>query len=320
MHEKNIFKDIQGHSSAKALLEAAITKSKIAPAYLFTGPEGVGKKLTSIRFLEGFIYKGISSKINRARIENFNHPDLLLVEPTYLHQGKLIPKSIADNELSLRRTKPQIRLEQIKSITNFLSTKPLEADTGMVIIDGLETINESAANALLKTLEEPSNGILILISNTDSILPTILSRCQIIKFNRLTVGEMNNVLKNILREEEGIDEIKTQIMEISNGSPGGFLKNINIWKEIPNDLWLRLQKLPLTAMESLDLARDITELIVPENQIWIIDWLQINIWSKEKDKRKIEILEKLRKHLLSFVQPRLAWEVTLLEIYQNKYN
>ncbi len=77
-----------------------------------------------------------------------------------------------------------------------------------------------------------------------------------------------------------------------------------------------INTLPTTAINALSLAREVTENLDIEQQLWIIDWLQHNIWNKNMNSQKIKQLELLRKHLMSFVQPRLAWEVALLKLAQ----
>ncbi len=127
----DIFEDVIGQSIAKKFLCSALEKERIAPAYLFSGPEGVGRKLSAIRFLEGLIFNE-SKEINmRKRLENNNHPDVLWIEPTYIYQKKLITKTIAEKEKISFRALPQIRLEQIKNVKSFFSKKPIKSNLCM---------------------------------------------------------------------------------------------------------------------------------------------------------------------------------------------
>ncbi|WP_320666544.1 DNA polymerase III subunit delta' [Prochlorococcus sp. MIT 1307] len=317
---QQLFDDVINQNTAVSLLSVALKKNQIAPAYLFSGPSGVGRSLTARRFLEGLITGGIPEIRERRRVEALNHPDLIWIEPTYLHQGKLIPQSNASNETISRRNPPQIRLEQIKAIKAFLSKKPLEADLGMVVIDAFEMMNESASNALLKTLEEPRNGTLILITEKpESILDTIRSRCQIIPFNRLNKEAIEKVLSKIKSMKMPDIEYALQqkeLINLSNGSPGALIKNIEIWQEFPQELWDSLKTLPQQPIEALSLARDITDQLDIQQQLWLINWLQYYLWRQNNDAIPIRKLEILRSQLNSFVQPRLAWEVTLLRIIQ----
>ena len=193
-----LFQDIIGQPLAISLLTASIEKNQIAPAYLFLGPHGIGRKLCALRFLEGFLKNGDISMRERKRLEDLNHPDVLWIEPTYQHQGKLIPESKAKNEGINLRSNLKLRIEQIKQIPYFLGQEPIEAKKGMVIIEGVETMAEPAANALLKTLEEPGKGLLILLSTRpERLLSTIRSRCQEVPFQRLGKEYFWKVLSKI---------------------------------------------------------------------------------------------------------------------------
>ena len=132
----------------------------------------------------------------RRRLEARNHPDLLWVEPTFQHQGRLFTRVEAEEAGISRKTSPQLRLEQIRSISRFLARQPVEARHGMVVIESVEAMGEASANALLKTLEEPGHGILILLSSApERLLSTIRSRCQLIRFVRLGPQALDQVLK-----------------------------------------------------------------------------------------------------------------------------
>ena len=94
---------------------------------------------------------------------------------------------------------PHNYLEQIRELKTFLSRKPLESNLGMVVIEEVDMMNEAAANALLKTLEEPKNSVLILIcEREDRLISTILSRCHKVPFSSLKI----NLLKEILSQNE----------------------------------------------------------------------------------------------------------------------
>ena len=160
-----IFQDLVGQKLAVTFLESAIKKKRPNNAYLFSGPEGVGRSLAAKRFLEGLITDGKGNTVERSSLESLNHPDLFWVEPTYLHQGKLVTKSNAKQEGLTQRNPPQIRLDQIRQVKTFLSRQPFKSPFAMVVIEDVESMAENAANALLKTLEEPGNGLLILISS-----------------------------------------------------------------------------------------------------------------------------------------------------------
>ncbi len=316
--EKNLFADLIGQPLAVSILEAAIAKSYVAPAYLFAGPEGVGRKLAALRFLEGVLNSGKHEERTRRRLEGLNHPDLLWIEPTYTHQGRLVNSSAAAEEGINRRSPPQIRLEQIRSVKKFLSRQPVESKRGMVVIEDVEAMPEASSNALLKTLEEPGHGLLILLSSApDRLLSTICSRCQKVIFNRLDNNSLSQVFDRIGDKQTTVrlnQADQQELLALSGGSPGALVRHINIWESLPKDLLNRLKGFPHTPKESLSLAKDLTETLDGEEQIWLIDWLGQHLWLKRYDAKPVKRLAKLRKHLLNFVQPRLAWEVALLQI------
>ena len=320
----HLFEKVADQKLAVKLLVSSLKNNRIAPGYIFSGPKGSGRKLAALRFLEGLIHAGSSELTTRRKLEAKNHPDLMWVEPSYIHQGKIIYKSIAEKNKHNKKSLAQIRLEQIREITRFISTKPLEAKLGMVIIEEIETMNESASNALLKTLEEPGENIFILITERPEKIPeTVISRCQIIPFIRLKnesiIKALKEINENSLIHEDNIPE-EVELIELCNGSTVSLLENIAIMKEIPDEMWPQLKALPQTPVELLTIAKNITENLDMETQIWLINWLQQNIWLKKLDSRSIKRLEKLRLHLVGFVQPKLAWEVALLDLGMEQKN
>jgi DNA polymerase-3 subunit delta' len=239
------------------------------------------------------------------------------VEPTYLHQGQAVPASQAEALGVSRRTPPQIRLEQVRDISRFLGRCPIEAKRPLVVMETAEAMAEGAANALLKTLEEPGDGLLILMSAApEQLLVTIRSRCQGIPFRPLSPTELATVLA---REESGGEgstgeEDPPELIEMAGGSPGALLHHRRQWQLLPEGVTARLSALPSDPLEALELARDISEGLDGDQQLWLLRWWQTKRWRQMRHRGDMDRLERLRKHLLSHVQPRLAWEVTLLEL------
>ena len=310
-----VFEDLIGQPLAVNLLASALASQRLAPAYLFAGPDGVGRRLAALRFLEGMLAETGSSPRQRRRLEERNHPDLLWVEPTFQHQGRLLTRVEAEEAGISRRTPPQLRLEQIRGVSRFLARQPVEASRGMVVIETAEAMAESAANALLKTLEEPGHGLMILLSaSPERLLSTIRSRCQLIRFLRLDAEALDQVL---LRCDAVADD-PPEILAMASGSPGALLEHRRYWDALPDELRQRLQTPPEQAMEALALARDLTEILDGEQQLWLINWWQQRLWRQSGGAISLERLERLRRQLLSFVQPRLAWEVALLDLVQQR--
>ena len=317
----NDFKKIYGQDLAIQILESAINKKHISPAYLFSGPEGVGRKKAAKVFIRNILEKNFESEETIRKIENNNHPDLLWIEPSYMVQGKIIGQEKAKLESLSIKSPPLIRLNQIKEIIEFLGKKPFEAERSIVIIEDIEKMNESAANALLKTLEEPNTGLFILITQRpEKLLSTIRSRCQIVPFIRLDNTEINRIIKNLKvpPETHNIPSQKIEeLLSFSYGSPGRYLSNLQYWLDISDALGHGLEIKLTTKIEVLKLAKEITDNLNIDQQLWLINFQQNSAWEKDNDSVTVRILEELRRQLSSHVQPRLAWEVTLLEINFN---
>lgn len=318
-----LFADLLGQPRAVALLEAALERQRIAPAYLFAGPDGVGRRLAALRFLEGVVLSGgggAATAALRRRLEQGNHPDLLWVEPTYLHQGRLVPTSLAEAEGVSRRSAPQIRLEQVRELARFLARHPVEAPGPLVVIEAAEAMAEAAANALLKTLEEPGEGLLLLIcAAPELLLSTIRSRCQQIPFRRLEAGQVAEVLARLpgaeqaaLRQADPQDA--PELLELAAGSPGALIAHRRRWRQLPEGLAARLLALAADPLEALALARDLSEALEGEQQIWLLNWWQLALWRRRGMAVDLQRLERLRTQLRAHVSPRLAWEVALLEL------
>ena len=169
-----LFAGLVGQQQATALLLAALERQRLAPAYLFCGPDGVGRSIAARRLLEGVIAGPGGSASVRRRLQEGNHPDLLWVEPTYSDKGQLVPASRAAEAGVSRKAPPQLRLEQVRAVSQFLARRPVEAERCLVVIEAVEAMAEGAANALLKTLEEPGDGLLILLT----VAPDRLLSCS----------------------------------------------------------------------------------------------------------------------------------------------
>jgi DNA polymerase-3 subunit delta' len=319
-----LFADLIGQQQAAALLSASLAQGRLAPAYLLAGPHGVGRRLAALRFLEGVVAGPAGDPLQRRRLEAGNHPDLLWVEPTYSHQGRLVPQSKAVEEGVSRRTPPQLRLEQVREISRFLARRPVEARGCLVVIDGAEAMAEAAANALLKTLEEPGDGLLLLITAApEQLLPTIRSRCQLVPLGRLEPEAMAQVLARSTGPDPAPAD-PPELLELAAGSPGALLQHRSQWQQLPEELIGTLLQLAdqadgLASIEPvalLELARQISEALDGEQQLWLLQWWELVLWRRGAGRSVLERLSRLRSHLLAYVQPRLAWEVALLDIAQ----
>jgi DNA polymerase-3 subunit delta' len=311
---REAFVGLLGQTTAVDLLSQAIARDRVAPAYLFSGPAGVGRQLAAIQFATGLLAAAPETPPERLRrrIADHNHPDLLWVEPTYLHKGKPVTAAEAEALDLKRKSPPQIRLEQIREITRFLSRPTLEAERAVVIIEGAETMAEAPANGLLKTLEEPGAATLILLAEDRvQLLPTIISRCQTIPFRRLSQDMMATIL-----QQTGHTDIlqRPDILALAQGSPG---QAISAWEQlqaIPEGIVTALSQPPATLQAALTLARQVSKELDTELQLWLVDYLQQIVWENQRSPQTLKALEEARWHLRRFVQPRLVWEVTLMRL------
>ncbi|WP_448563392.1 DNA polymerase III subunit delta' [Trichothermofontia sp.] len=336
------FHPLLGQPQAIELLTQAVRKNRIAPAYLFVGPEGVGRSLAARCFLELLLAPHPEAAISvaggtptpqampdplalRQRIVQGNHPDLLWVEPTYLHQGKRLSPREAIEAGVKRKAPPQIRLEQIREVSQFLSRAPLHAPRSVVVIEHAETMAEAAANGLLKTLEEPGQATLILLApSLEALLPTLVSRCQRIPFYRLAPDCLVQVLRqagygNLVPASptEAADHPYAAVLAMAQGSPGAAIAHYEQLQSMPPDLLRALQSPSRTLREALDLARQIHQTLESEQQYWLLDYLQHCYWRPHVGYDPTPILltlEQAKTALRSYVQPRLVWEVTLMQL------
>ena len=312
------FENIYGQDLAIEILKSAIAKKHISKAYLFSGPYGVGRKKTAKVFIKSILYKSFDKENTNRKIESNNHPDLLWIEPSYIVQGKSISQKKARSENLSIKSPPQIRLNQIKEIIEFLGRKPLESERSIVIVEDIERINEAASNALLKTLEDTNTGLFILITQRpEKLLSTIRSRCQIVPFISLNDNQVNRVI-NKLEVVQEINDIPNErireLIDFSYGSPGRYIRNLQYWLAMSIPLRQKLEIKLNNQIELLKLAKDITDELNIEQQLWFIDFQQNRVWRRDQNSNIVKQLEVLRRQLLNYVQPRLAWEVTLLEI------
>ena len=307
------------HANAiKCKLDKVIQENIISNAYIFYGPEYVGKKETALRFIAEIIRTKNSDLDAYQKIKDNNYPDYLKIEPTYISKGNLINQSEIDKEKN-QTTKPLIRIEQIRNIKVFLGKKSIQSTKKFILIENADLLNESSSNCLLKTLEEPTNGVFILLtSRFNLLLDTIISRCQTIRFKPYSYQDLQQFIEEHskyktkdLLPESGVLE---NLIHISNGSPGKLLDNLEIWNQIPKNIKNEIQ-LPLKNYEKiLNLAKNITSTLDLSQQEFLLDYTQRKWWKGTKKKSIAEILESIKHNINSNVTPRVSWEVGLLKI------
>jgi len=182
------FKDILGQEPALNKLQKDIKEEKFPGAYLFAGPDGVGKKMAAICFAKALNCKkgkmGCSSCSSCIKMDKMVHPNLRIVAPQ----------------------KSSIKIDQIRDLKKESSTKIYEGKKKVWIIDEAEKLTQEAANSLLKILEEPPPYlIIILVTSTPRLLPsTVLSRCRILQFLPLSRENIERILKDKKITEENL--------------------------------------------------------------------------------------------------------------------
>lgn len=302
-----------GQAQAIELLISALRRDRIAPAYLFVGPPGVGRSLAARDFASLLLAPTQPpSPLLRQRVQQGNHPDVLWVEPTYLHQNKLVSAAEAADLGIKRRSPPVIRIEQIRDIAHFLGRPPLEAKRAVVVLQDAETMAESAANGLLKTLEEPGRATIILIApSVDALLPTLVSRCQRIPFRRLGQVEMQQVL-----QQTGHDDILNhpEVLALAQGCPGEAIAHWQQRQAIPPEVLEATVHLPTTLHQALTLARHIDQNLDTESQMWLLDYVQHTHWQQLRHPSSLDYMETARRQLRSYANARLVWEVLLMKM------
>jgi DNA polymerase-3 subunit delta' len=218
------FDQILGHQKQKDILRRAIQSGRLAHAYLFYGPEGVGKKLVALALARAVFCQaghGCGSCVACRKVDHHNHPDLHFLEP----DGATI------------------KIEQVRELQKELSYRPLEAPKKVCLIESSERMNPAAGNALLKTLEEPSGDALIILlsSHPEQLLPTIRSRSQRLPFQRLS----RDLIKSVLLQQPGLDETSAHIL--ASLSDGSFKKALG--KD--HDLYLEQRKTLINRIAAL---------------------------------------------------------------------
>jgi len=316
------FIDTRFSNQTKLKLKKIVEENLISNAYIFYDPDNIGKKETALRFIAEIMRTNNSDLQGYSKIKENNYPDYLYIEPTYISKGNIINKSELDKEKN-QKARPLIRIEQIRNIKIFLSKKSIQSTKKFILIEDAHLLNESSSNCLLKTLEEPTNGVFILLtSRLNLLLDTIISRCQIIRFKPYSDQELKQLLEQSKYDTSDLftnKDVLENLTFISNGSPGELFDNLDIWSKIPeiikNDI-----NLPLKNFENiLFLAKNISELDLNQQE-FLISYMQKNWWNITKNKTIIETLESIKNNIISNVQPRISWEVGLLKIKLKSIN
>lgn len=180
------FSEVLSQDFITSTLQNAITMGRVAHAYLFTGPRGVGKTSTARIFAKALNCMNPNGAAPCGECDN-------CLEITNGTSLDVIEIDGASNR----------GVEEIRSLREAVKFVPVKSKYKVIIVDEVHMLTEQAFNALLKTLEEPPEYVIFIFATTDQhkIPVTILSRCQRYEFKKITYEEMNSNLKSILEKE-----------------------------------------------------------------------------------------------------------------------
>lgn len=209
---------VRGHAEAKQTFQAASDRGRLGQAYLLVGPDGVGKRRFARELAKGLLCErppaplaACDSCPSCAQVEANTHPDVLTLRTP---EGK-----------------HELPVEEMRAFCALLARKPVRGGRKVGVIEDADDFNAESANSFLKTLEEPSPGVLLLLlaTGTDRQLPTILSRCQVVRFGPLGPADLVAVLT-----EHGVEDPvrRERLARLAGGSVSRALAldDDDVWK------------------------------------------------------------------------------------------
>lgn len=195
------FADIVGHDRVIEIFRRSIRSGKTSHAYIFEGPAGCGRRKTALALIQALYCREVADDAcgvcgSCRKVAAGNHGDIHFIEP--------LPE------------KRDISIAQLRDIQRELALRPYEAPRKACIMEPADRMNVNSANSFLKTLEEPpGNAIIILLTeNADMLLPTIRSRCQLVRF-----APLSPECVRLLLEKSGMDAAAASLMaQLADGS------------------------------------------------------------------------------------------------------
>lgn len=184
MSERPLWDAIVGQGPAITLLQRALGLSRVAHAYAFVGPPGVGRRRTALAFAQACLCPrgGCGGCLACRRVAAGQHPDLMVIAPTPPKENP--------------RGAPSLRITDVREVEHWAALAPFEGARKVFVLDDADRLTVQAAEALLKTLEEPPPRTLLVlvVANVRALPPTVLSRCQIVRFRPLPEPDFAGLL------------------------------------------------------------------------------------------------------------------------------
>jgi DNA polymerase III subunit delta' len=275
--------DVRGHDRVRAILSRALERDRLPPALLFSGPDGVGKKTLALAVAQAALCERApgpepcgecracrrvtpavtSERLQAMRQEADRHPDEDVWRNFRLHPDLVLAEGWWSTRTGRPRAEPEIRVGQVRDLIGEIAAAPFEARRRVFVVDDAHGMNESAQNALLKSLEEPPpRSHVILVSAAPlGLRQTIRSRCQRVRFGPLP----RSTVAAFLVERHGLPAGDARLRAgLAGGSPGAALELESEpharMREVLLDLLERAEGLPplerMEAAESLEQSDD----------------------------------------------------------------
>lgn len=267
-----MFEKVKGQDNAIAILKKAVDDGKLSHSYLFLGPDGVGKYTTALYFgmavncLEDMEKRPCGVCTSCKKISSFNHSDIIYIFPSPNYD--ISPTGeIKDNKhlneyesyLENKRNTPwkafffegntAIRLDCIRMVQHRINLSRVEGRYKVIIIEKADQMNVNAANAFLKTLEEPPDDVIIILTSSkyEAMLPTIISRCQKISFHKIS----RKIIEDELFYYSGNESAENRMF--SRIADGNLEKALNILDARKSETRARMNELVSIILKGDDL-------------------------------------------------------------------
>ena len=218
---------VVGQPRAMDALQAALRSGSLHHAYLFAGPEGVGKELAAVGLAQALTCPeapevGCGKCASCLRVAKGLHPDVTWVMP----DDERVSRGLAGRSDFTGTPSRDIRVEQIRGLQERLSLHGLESRRKVALVTSAHRMNESAQNAFLKTLEEPPSDttIILVAASMDRLLPTIRSRCSKVHFGPLPV----DLVAQRVQQERKLDPQTAALAAVMSGGSLGRALSLDV--------------------------------------------------------------------------------------------